>query len=155
MKRRLSFFLLSVPIGALSGYACSFVIVLECFAWHWVFKGADGLVLKEAFGYAAFVALSLGAFIGGLTLPIAYLALLWRVPVIRTAPTIGFLFLAVLLPSIAFSALDQFGAFFGAIASYCIACLRISGRYYDGPNQSSEPTLASVTTPAGQEPRLP
>jgi hypothetical protein len=155
VKRRISIFLLSIPVGAAAGYFCSFVIVMECLTWPRVFSHHGEMNWMLAIQYSAFVAITMGAMLGGIVLPIAYLAILWRIPEGKVGRAIGWMFVWVLAPSLLISLAQQLAAFVGALASLFLSIFWITARYTCWLNHSTDPTLASGTAGAEHQARHP
>ena len=155
MERHTPVFFASILVGAAGGYICAFVITLECYAWTAVISRVKGIRIGELAQFAALFNAPLGAVLGGVILPSAYFAALWRIPGKRFVSAILCLFAGVLLPSIVYTIGQQFIALIAATTAFIASCIWIDSRYSLMPNQSPDPTVASGTPPAGQESRLP
>ena len=149
MKRRPITFVASILVGLASGYICGFLITLECYAWTAVISRIRGLDFGEVAQFAALFNAPLGAILGGVILPCAYLVTLWRIPERRYSGAILRLFIGVLLPSVVYTIGQQLIAFVAALAAFGGSCIWIANRYSEMPNQLPDPTSPSVTPPAG------
>jgi hypothetical protein len=155
MKPRIIGFLASIPIGITGGFICALVIAGECVLWrNLVFDRSSAYDRSLFWPYIVAVGVIPGAFLGGVTLPLAYAISLRRIPIARTGRAIAYLFVGVLLPSTLFSVLQELGAFFAACICFFFTCIWITVRFAV-PNQSPDPTLASGTPLAEPESRHP
>jgi hypothetical protein len=134
MKRSPTLFLISIPVGIISGYICAFIIALECVAWTQLFAHDKNLDSSLILRYVKTVALVPGAFIGALFLPCAYLLCLWKIPKKKIGKAIAWLFLGVILPSIFLSLGQELAALLGAITSFIVASVLVTIRYQEKAN---------------------
>jgi len=140
MKRRIEHGGASILVGAISGYLCAFLISLECTAWYRVLYHDPAVTWALAVGYGARFPAILGALIGCVLLPVAYVTVLWRVPDGKLARAIGWMFVWVLVPSIATTAFQEMSALLGAVASIFISVFWLTGRYTSWFNRPAQPT---------------
>jgi len=118
IRKHLIFGLAAIPVGAVSGYVCAFIVDFAAVFFESVYYSHPPYDFALDFRYVTICWAPVGARLGAVILPIAYLVLLRHITVQQVPRIIGWLYCGVLGFGLAASVLGEFMAFFAVFSGF-------------------------------------